>query len=111
MRNRIADEAKKNNRSMNAEIVARLEASLGSKASLPGELESAVLGFAKETNRTFEDALIAAIAAGIDPKAPQVLIVRPEPGMQVSELRSLFDEAASHMHPHASVILEQPRRG
>lgn len=40
MRDRIAEEAKKNNRSMNAEIVARLEKSFEEPIQLEGELRS-----------------------------------------------------------------------
>jgi plasmid stability protein len=39
MRDKIAEEAKKNNRSMNAEIVGRLEASLSPSADTPMNLE------------------------------------------------------------------------
>ncbi|MBR8344243.1 Arc family DNA-binding protein [Burkholderia ambifaria] len=43
MRDRIAEEAKANNRSMNAEIVARLEASLARDAEPPGSDQAAEL--------------------------------------------------------------------
>lgn len=67
MRDRIAAEAKANNRSMNAEIVARLEGSLdGTSVSLPERLRDELVSLSEASGLPFETVFIRTLVDALD---------------------------------------------
>nr|WP_092046278.1 Arc family DNA-binding protein [Methylobacterium pseudosasicola] len=64
MRERIADAARANNRSMNAEIVSRIQQSLDGQASATGAFAAAKLQLAERPVSTLSDMKSVALALG-----------------------------------------------
>lgn len=107
MRDMIADAAKLGNRSMNSEVVRRLEASFEpSNAVSPTVLQS-IQDAAAEWGTSFDEALERAVLSGVSPNAPQVLIIRTTRNMTVAEMRKLFEAGKGHISPDANVIFEK----
>lgn len=105
MRDRIAEAARGNNRTMNAEVVARLQDSF--ESSFPAHIRDEIAGFAEQRGIGFDDAMELLVFAG-SASSSQVLVVHPHPGMSVDDLRRLFDVAREKVSPDARVILHSP---
>lgn len=118
MRDKIAEAAKANNRSMNAEIVARLQASFApaitsANAKISGADErdegvyEEVSEFAKKRGMSYRDALMLLVQAGLQPDAPQIIHIRVGAGATMQEVKTIISEAAAIADPSASVIYER----
>jgi hypothetical protein len=122
MRERISELAKQNNRSMNAEIVQRLEWAL----SLAGEptvekkeaLQQPVAGalswlitteikdLAEREGVPFDEMLAKIVVAGLHPEAPQVLYLPLFPGATKEDVRNALQASKEVMRPDAAVVSE-----
>lgn len=89
MRERIAHTAQANNRTMNAEIISRLQGSFDFIASLPLMVQDAIEDTAAAKNCTPEAALVDLVLAG-QSNGGKVLNIRIAPGMTVKELHELM---------------------
>lgn len=107
MRDMIADAAKLGNRSMNSEVVRRLEASFESSNAVSPTVLQSIQDAAAEWGTSFDEALERAVLSGVSPNAPQVLIIRPTGNMTVAEMRKLFEAGKGHISPDANVIFEK----
>ena len=106
---RVAAEA--GNRSMNAEIVARLEQSFGGVApEMGGIARDLVEEFAAKRKISFVDALDALIVAGSSPGAPSILYVKAQQGMTLKEVREVMSEARKIADDESSVVYEMQKR-
>lgn len=91
MREQIAAAAKANNRSMNAEIVARLRASLEAPTSLsasgiPDHLEEIVRTYSCTHSLSLHDSLALLIQSGATEKNRTVVHVSLRPGMSLDDI-------------------------
>ena len=103
MRNRIAQEAQTNNRTMNAEIVARLQGSFDLIASLPLMIQDAVEDAAAAKGCTPEVALADLVLAG-QASGGIVLNIRIAPGMTIKEVHKLLGAMMAKV-PHAALVV------
>ena len=144
MRDRIAETAKTNGRSMNSEIVSRLwesfegspelerlremleteaktadalrhelylktaELELHQRASgLPEPFRSDIEHTANEWGVPFDEALERVISAGLNPNAPEVVIIRIDSTVKADQMAQLFDIGRTKMNKDASIIFEK----
>lgn len=107
LRVQLEEWAKNGNRSLHAEIIARLERSLEPTSGLPESVTSAISDACEEWNVSFEDALERAVLAGVNKDAPQVIVIRAKGGMTVAEMKALFEAAKECTSPDATVYLEK----
>jgi hypothetical protein len=124
MRDRIAELAKQNGRSMNAEIVQRLEwaLSLTEAPKVQPSPEPAAAGdisyvmaqdirmLADEANVPYDEMLATLILAGLHKDAPQVLYLPILPGATTAELRAALDASKDHVRPDAAIVSEMLQR-
>jgi hypothetical protein len=126
MRDRIAELAKQNGRSMNAEIVQRLEWALklaGEPAvertesvqqPIAGVLSWLITTLIKELAERegvpFDEMLAKIVLAGLHPEAPQVLYLPLLPGATQDELRAALRASKEVAHPDAAIISESLER-
>jgi hypothetical protein len=106
-REKIEEAARVSGRSMNAEIVARLQASFEDDKGLPEGVRMAVEDAAEDWGVSFEEALERAVIGGVSPNAPQVIMIRPKSGMTVEEMKQLFQVGSQCAHPGATVYFEK----
>lgn len=118
----IENAATKGKRSLNAEIVARLQASFvpaitsaNVKISGVDEREEGVYKdvseFAKKRGMSYRDALMLLVQAGLQPDAPQIIHIRVGAGATMQEVKAIISEAATIADPSASVIYESGKSG
>ncbi len=113
----IHGSAAESNRTFNAEIVARLQASFAPSHATPDvkfsgfddELE-AVSEFAQKRGMSYRDALMLLVEAGLQPDAPQIVHIRVGAGATMQEVKAIISEAAAIADPSASVIYERDNR-
>ena len=106
---RVAAEA--NSRSMNAEVVARLEKSFGGAEPAMGEVaKDLVEEFAAKRKISFSEALDALVFAGSSPNSPGVLYVKAQPGMTIKEMRVVMEEARKVADEDSAILYEQGKR-
>lgn len=91
----LAQEAEAANRSLNGEIVDRLSSTFTGANSLllPKSLHDAISARARTASTSFEEEMVRALAAGLDRKAPAVLLVELSDGIPLSKIGSLLDQA------------------
>ena len=119
MRDRIAELAKQNNRSMNAEIVKRLEWALTLtgeptfKPALPpvvGDIPyfmaQDIARLAHDAGVPFDEMLARIFMAGIHKDAPQVLYISLMPGATTKELRLALEASKDIARPDATFVSE-----
>lgn len=103
--------AGENSRSMNAEVVARLEKSFGVAAPAMGEVaKDLVEEFAAKRKISFSEALDALVFIGSNDDAPALLYVKAQPGMTLKEVREVMAEAIKVAHEDSHIIYEQGKR-
>lgn len=108
MRARIAELAKANGRSMNSEIVARLQ------ASMEGGIEDMLTPMTKTQmdivsgvrGISVAEALNQAVQAWLEPDAKSVVCIQVDRGMTMEQIRGIMEEASRHVPKDATVILE-----
>ena len=111
MRDRIAEEAKSNSRSMNSEIIARLEASFDAAPMPPGvsmALANAlaeVADYANEHGVTPDEALSGLISAALSRDAAPVYFFVIDKEMKMPQIREMFAVASEHVPANATVHL------
>ncbi|WP_025915785.1 Arc family DNA-binding protein [Herminiimonas sp. CN] len=115
MRDRIAEEAKANGRSMNAEIVQRLEMTLGMttrpnvpniSGDIPFYMAQDIAMLAEDTGVSFREMLSRIFIAGIHKDAPQVLYVSITPGVTAEEVRKALEATRDIARPDAALVFE-----
>lgn len=122
MRDRIADLAKKNGRSMNAEIVQRLEWALalagppdikqGTPVEQPlgGELTwnitAEIKQYAEQHGIPFDEAFAKIVVAGLYPNAPEVFYLLLAPGTTKEDMRAGLAASDSFTRKDATVMVE-----
>lgn len=110
MRDRIAEAAKLNNRSMNAEIVARLEATFagnGESAQLPALVEDVAKEFMENSHINRPEALEAMAVKAQNAKGP-VLIIHHAPGINLGDMRSVLQHLGDGLPADAAVYVYPP---
>lgn len=144
MRDRIAEVAKTNGRSMNSEIVSRIWESfegspelerlremLATQAQeivtlrhdlhlknvelelhqqsngLPEPFRTNIEHAANEWGVPFDDALERVISAGLDPNAPEVVIIHVDSTVKADQMAQLFDVGRTKIKKDASIIFER----
>ena len=106
MRDKIAETAKANNRSMNAEIVARLQSSLEGAAAFPFAIDQAIEQEQEERGGTREEALTRLVLAGQAQGGTVFHVVVPR-AMTMQEYRELMKAGEKIIPPDANMILER----
>lgn len=113
MRDRIAEAAKANNRSMNSEITLRLQSSFDAPAmasqghTIPDALYGYVLEFAQKHKVSQEEALVRMLAGAADGVGgSDVVLIVPRPGMSLEEMRAVMDMARLEVPRDAHVIYD-----
>jgi hypothetical protein len=122
MRERIAELAKQNGRSMNAEIVRRLEWALTLESEPVTEkkepLQQPVAGalswlitteikaLAEKEGVPFDEMLAKIVVAGLHPEAPQVLYLPLFPGTTKEDVRNALQASKEVLRPDAAVVSE-----
>lgn len=117
MRDKISDAAREAGRSMNAEVVHRLQTSFTpaiatSNAKFSGldgtgdDVFDLVNDFATKRGMSYRDALLLLVTAGLQPEAPQIVHIRVGAGATMKEVKAIVAEAAAIADPQASVIYE-----
>lgn len=120
MRDKIAELAKKNNRSMNAEIVQRLEWALSILSApevkainpdlsgdIPWGMRQDISELANKAGVPFEEMLARIFTAGLNPSAPQVLYMPILPGATMQDLRATMEIAKDFVRPDAAIVAEK----
>lgn len=124
MRDRIAELAKQNGRSMNAEIVRRLEWSLsllGEPTAVEGPpppqqpiagaltwlITAEINQLAAAENVPFDEMFAKIVLAGLHKEAPQVLYLALLPGTSKEDMRAAMEASAGIVRPDAAVMLER----
>lgn len=121
LKEQIEAAAKASGRSMNAEIVNRLQASFAPAitsanvkiSGLEGrddEVYHQVSEFALKRRMSYRDALVLLVEAGLQPNAPQIVHIRVGAGATMQEVKAIITEAAAIADPSASVIYERDDR-
>ena len=103
MREHIAKTASDNNRTMNAEIIARLQGSFDLIASLPLMVQDAVEDTAAAKGCTPEAALVDLVLAG-QANGGKVLNIRIAPGMTIKEVHELLGAMQEDV-PDATIVV------
>ena len=106
MRAQIAREAAVNGRSMNAEIVSRLKASLEGSEALPFAVRQAVEDEVEAKGCTAAEALTNLVLAG-QSGGGVVLNLRIAPGTTAKEVHDALSAALKLIPPDSSVISER----
>lgn len=116
MRDRIAELAKQNGRSMNTEVVKRLEWALAlvgepTVAPVPPVVGDIPFAMAQDIKQLadaagvpFEEMLARIFLAGLHPTAPQVLCLNIMPGATTKELRAALEASKDIAHPDATIV-------
>jgi hypothetical protein len=126
MRDRIAERAKENGRSMNAEIIHRLSMALNIEADtkvvvqpatsqpIGGELTwyitSEIRELAEREGVPFDEMLAKIVVAGLHPTAPQVLYAPVFPGATREDVRAALDASDKVARPDAAFVSEMIQR-
>lgn len=123
MRGKIAEIAHSNGRSMNAEIVRRLEMSLtfvGEPVTLealpvvsgdiPYSMAQDIARLAVEAKVSFDQMLARIFVAGMHPDAPQVVYVPVLPGAVGKDVAATISAMEKFVRPDATVVSEMITR-
>jgi hypothetical protein len=113
MRDRIAEAAKKNNRSMNAEIVARLSQSLSSVSvsvsegddgvAIPEMVWDFVEDEASAQGISESEALEQLMYRGIADGDP-VVVINIAPGMTIADMRLVFEVGEKYLNAQSFIV-------
>jgi hypothetical protein len=111
LHDRLSAEADLANRSLNGEIVDRLASTFsGQVAALPHGLRNAIAERAKAASTSFETELIRLLVAGLDHKAPAVLLVEFPSSTPLAKVGSLIDAAREKLPPESLIRFEPKTR-
>lgn len=100
----LGAEAEISNRSLNGEIIARLSATFaGPNLTLPQSLHDAIAARAHNASTSFQEEMVRALAAGLDRKAPAVLLVELTDGVSLARVGKLLDEARERLPADTAV--------
>lgn len=110
MKTALIEAAKANGRSMNAEIVARLQASFAAEQRHPihGVARDIVEELAETNGLQFDEALTMAIISGAQIGVPQVLYVRTHTGITAKEVTETMKTLSHVVRDDASIYMELP---
>jgi hypothetical protein len=119
MREKIAEIAQANGRSMNAEIVTRLEWALNLvsepttlptlpvvSGDIPYSMAQDIAALAVESQVSFDQMLARIFVAGIHSDAPQVLYMPVLPGAAGKDVSATIRAAAEFLRPDATIVSE-----
>ena len=106
MRDRLKEDAKASNRTMNAEIVARLQSTYETPAFFPFAIEQAIEHEQEERGGTREEALTRLVLAGQAKGGTVFQVVVPR-AMTMQEYRELMKASEKIIPPDANMILER----
>ena len=106
MRDQLKEAAKASNRTMNAEIVARLQSSFEGAAVFPFAIEQAIEHEQEERGGTREEALTRLVLAGQAQGGTVFHVVVPR-AMTMQEYRELMKASEKIIPPNANMILER----
>lgn len=107
LRDELDAEAKKANRSLTGEIIERLASSLVDvESALPPGVHAALNARATAASTSFEEELVRAVVAGLDHKAPAVLLVEVSNSISLSKVGALIDAALSKLPPNTLLRVE-----
>lgn len=126
MRDRIAELAKKNGRSMNAEILQRLEWGLAMDrepeihpptpepppggSDLTYHILEEIKQFANEKQIPFDEALSKIFIAGLHPNAAEIFYVLLTPGTTKEDMRAALEVSDLYTKQDATLIIERVDR-
>lgn len=117
VRDRLEAAATASGRSLNAEIVRRLEASLHVEpmatrkvpeisGDIPFVMAANIADMAKSNEVSFDEMLARIFVAGMNPDAPQVLYLQILPGATTKELRAALEASKNIALPNATIVSE-----
>ena len=106
MRDKIAETAKANNRSMNAEIVARLQSSFEGAAVFPFAIDQAIEHEQEERGGTRDEALTRLVLAGQAQGGTVLHVVMPKK-VTIKEFGELLRASEKVIPPDANMIVER----
>ena len=106
MRDKITETAKVNNRSMNAEIVARLQSSFEGAAGFPFAIEQAIEHEQEERGGTRDEALTRLVLAGQAQGGTVLHVVMPKK-VTIKEFGELLRASEKVIPPDANMIVER----
>ncbi len=123
MRDKISELAKANNRSMNAEIIKRLEWALSVlsepvtrpaipvvSGDIPYFMAQDIAQLANDTDVSFDQMLAKIFVAGIHPDAPQVLYMPVLPGATGKDVGATMRAMGESLRPDATIVSEMITR-
>lgn len=103
----LTAESDATSKSLNAEIIARLQASFDPSQSLPAAVRDQITEEAERMGISLQDALTRLVLAGAQPGAPMVLYIKADASMTIEQYRALFEVAKEFTPPDATVVLGQ----
>lgn len=107
MRDLIAEKAQSNNRTMNAEVVARLQSTFDTaSAALPPLVDQAVKDEMEARGGSEADALLRLVLAG-QSNGGQVLSIRIAPGMTLKEVSDAMNVMVKAAPNVGNVVVER----
>lgn len=109
LRERLSEVAKSNGRSMNAEIVTRLQGSFDFVKLLPFGVQEAMVSEAEESGTSPMEALEKLVLAG-QSQGGQVLNLKIGPGTTTKQVRDALN-IALEMAPDADLVFEREPKG
>lgn len=106
----LGAEAEISNRSLNGEIVARLSSTIAEPSlTLPKSLHDAISARAHNASTSFQEEMVRALAAGLDRKAPAVLLVELTDRISLGRVGKLLDEARERL-PADTAVWISPKK-
>ena len=106
MRDQLKEAAKASNRTMNAEIVARLQSSLEGAAVFPFAIDQAIEHEQEERGGSREDALARLVLAGQAQGGTVLHVVMPKK-VTIKEFGELLRASEKVIPPDANMIVER----
>jgi hypothetical protein len=106
----IHESAAARNRTFNAELIARLQASFEENATLSFAIQQAIDDEMEETGCSAVDALTRLVLAG-QTQGGTVLNIRVAPGTTAKDVRDAINAALKLVPPDSSVIFDREAKG
>jgi prolyl-tRNA editing enzyme YbaK/EbsC (Cys-tRNA(Pro) deacylase) len=107
----VSAEAEKSTRSLNGEILARLWSSFtGGSYDVPESVRAALEERARSADSSFDAELLKAVVAGLERKAPAVLVLEVHESISISKVAAIIEEAKSRLPRETLVRFETPKK-
>ncbi|MFP3564727.1 Arc family DNA-binding protein [Paraburkholderia sp. SIMBA_030] len=107
----VTAKLEKSHRSLNGEIVARLWATFtGDAYEMPESIRAAIKARALTSETSFDAELIKTLIAGLERKAPAVLVLEIPESISISKVATAIEEAKARLPRETAVRFETIRK-